>query len=127
MVKKGLYRGFSTVSYEINKNFKILDITTVKTDLLNHIFTRRGDRVMMPDFGTSIPDLTFEPIDEFTMETLRSDLEDVFEYDPRVELIDLNIIPDEDNNTINATATLKYIELNLVDDLNIHIEFRESF
>lgn len=125
MAKVGLYKGFSSVSFDVKKTFKIYDIECVKADLLNHIFTRKGERVMMPDFGTGIPDLTFEPIDEITISSLREELTYVFDYDPRVELLNLVINTNIDENSIDATATLRYVELDLVDNLNINIEFRE--
>lgn len=90
---RGLYRGFSSFEYEQKKTFKINDLQLVKLDLLNHIFTRKGDRVMMPTFGTRIPDLTFEPLDDVTLDILRNDLLEVFRFDPRVSVLDLVITP----------------------------------
>jgi len=127
MAKKGLYKGFSTVSYEMNKSFILYDIDVVKTDILNHIFTRKGDRIMMPEFGTTIPDLVFEPIDNITLETIREELETVFNYDPRVSVINLQITPKEDENRIDVTAILQYIELDVVDNFYFNIEFRNAF
>lgn len=120
---RGLYRGFSSYEYERNKTFKINDLNLVKLDLLNHIYTRRGERVMMPTFGTRIPDLPFEPLDDITLEILRNDLLEVFNFDPRVEVLDLIITPDFDGNSVTAAARLLYIELNLIDDLNLNIVF----
>lgn len=122
-MKKGLYRGYSSHEYVANKTFSIIDVELVKLDLLNHIFTRRGDRVMMPTFGTRIPDLAFEPLDEFTLEIIEEDLRAVFDFDPRVQLIELNIIPDYDNNAVTAAAKLLYVELNLTGNLDINITF----
>jgi phage baseplate assembly protein W len=78
---------------------------------------------MMPNFGTQIPDLAFEPLDEITLDILRSDLEYVFKYDPRVELLSLVITPFYDDNAVLAQATLRYIELNLTGTLEFNIEF----
>jgi len=119
----GLYKGYSSFEYEKNKTFSLTDLELVKMDLLNHIFTRRGERVMMPTFGTRIPDLAFEPLDEITIGILREDLETVINFDPRVELLQLEIVPDEDRNTVVASARLLYIELNLIDNLNLNIIF----
>lgn len=120
----GLYRGYSSHEYLPRKTFKIQDIELVKLDLLNHIFTRRGERVMMPGFGTRIPDLAFEPLDGVTLSILEEDLRLVFKFDPRVDLLDLIITPLYDQNAITAAARLLYIELNTVDtlDLNITVE-----
>jgi hypothetical protein len=50
-------------------------------------------------------------------------LEDIIKYDPRVKLLDLQIVPDFDENIVLAYAKLQYIELNVIDTLDIHIEF----
>jgi phage baseplate assembly protein W len=120
---KGLYRGYSSHEYDKNRSLKINDVELVKLDLLNHIFTRRGERVMMPTFGTRIPDLPFEPMDSITLDILRNDLLEVFNFDPRVKVLDLRITPNPDENSILATARLLYIELNLIDNLDLNIIF----
>lgn len=122
---KGLYKGFSTFEFDDNKRFQITDMECVKMNLLNHIFTRRGERVMMPSFGTLIPDIVFEPLDEETVETVSEELQYVFEYDPRVVVLNLNVQPNYDLNRIDVQATLQYLELNQVDDMNLNIEFQE--
>lgn len=122
----GLYKGYSSHEYVPNKTLSIQDIELVKLDLLNHIFTRRGERVMMPAFGTRIPDLAFEPLDSITMGILEEDLRTVFNFDPRVDLISLVIVPLYDNNSVTAAAKLLYIELNMVDTLELNIVFESS-
>lgn len=123
VTREGLYRGYSSFEYEATGSFQIIDIECVKMDLLNHIFTRRGERVHQPRFGTIIPDLVFEPLDEETIDTLESELTFVFEYDPRVELLDLQIIENPDGNSVTASVRLRYIELDTVDLMNLNIEF----
>ena len=123
---KGLYRGYSSYEYQNNKTFSVTDIELVKLDLLNHIFTRKGDRVMMPNFGTRIPDLAFEPMDGITLGMLEEDLRAVFEFDPRVELLALTIVPIYDSNTVIASAKLLYVELNMQGSLDINITFEGS-
>lgn len=126
MARRNIYRGFSSFEYEANGVFKIVDVELVKLDLLNHIFTRRGERVMLPTFGTIIPDLTFEPLDEETIELLDSELREVFDFDPRVELLDMSLVPDFDNNTLTAQALLRYIELDTTDLMNLNIQFDQG-
>jgi len=121
--QNGLYRGFSSFEFENTGSFKINDIELIKLDLLNHIFTRRGERVMMPTFGTIIPDLVFEPLDEETLDQLESELRLVFDYDPRVELLDLVVTPNIDSNAVTAAARLLCIELDTVELMNLNIEF----
>lgn len=117
-----IYKGFSTKNWRANRSFSVTDIEAVKIDLLNHIFTIKGERVHMPNFGTSIPLLTFEQNDEITRDIIHRDLTDVFEYDPRVQLIALNIMTLPDNNAIIAIADLHYLEFNVTEPLRIEIE-----
>lgn len=119
----GLYRGFSSHEYQTKKMFGIKDLELVKLDLLNHIFTRRGERVMMPTFGTRIPDVAFEPLDEVTLMIIEEDLRLVFNFDPRVKLVELTVTPNYDENSVVASATLYYVELDMTDRLDINIVF----
>ena len=81
---------------------------------------------MMPNFGTRIPDLAFEPMDQITLSILEEDLRAVFAFDPRVQLLGLNIIPLYDTNTVIASAKLMYIELDMQGNLDINITFEGS-
>lgn len=119
-----IYKGFSTANWLDNKTLIISDIEAIKHDLQNHIFTRLGERVMQPGFGTRIPDMAFEPNDEETLKIIRDDVLKVIEYDPRVELISLEVLPIPDNNTIIVLATLLYIEFSVEGELRIDVKSR---
>lgn len=118
-----IYKGFSTKQYQHNKNFVMTDIELVKEDLLNHIFTRKGERVRMANFGTIIPDLVFEPLTDVIVGLVESELRRVFEYDPRVELVDMVVIPLVAEGAIIALVDLNYVELREADRLSLRIEF----
>lgn len=120
---KGLYRGYSSHEYQVRKTFSVTDIELVKLDILSHIYTRRGERVMMSTWGTRIPDLAFEPMDDITLTILEEDLRAVIAFEPRVQLLELQVTPLYDQNTAVARARLLYIELNMVDNLDLNIVF----
>lgn len=119
---KSIYRGFSTAGWADRKTFSITNIELVKRDLLNHIYTLKGTRVMMPNFGTRIPMLAFEPNDEETRIVIEKDLREVFNYDPRVRLMGLSVLNLVDNNAIVALADLLYIEFDVRDTLRIEVQ-----
>ena len=121
--RNGLYRGYSSFEFESTGSFKINDVELIKLDLLNHIFTRRGERVMMPRFGTVIPDLVFEPLDSTTTEILEDELRSVFEFDPRVEIVKFQLIVDEGTHSVTLDAQLFYVELDIVDNFELNIVF----
>jgi phage baseplate assembly protein W len=122
-MQKNLYRGYNSWEFEKKKSFKLNDIELVKSDLINHIYTKKGERVMMPDWGTQIPEMVFEPLNEKTVDIVYDELEYVFDYDPRVETKKLEVTPNYTTNSIRANALLWYIELNISDNLELNIEF----
>jgi len=123
MARSNIYRGYSSFEFQKNKSFRLTDISLVKMDILNHIFTRKGERVMLPNFGTIIPDLVFEPLDEETLDVLQDELEAVIEYDPRLELISLVVDPQYDQNAVTVAIKVFYIELNMDEVIELRLEF----
>jgi len=89
------------------------------------MFTERGSRVMMPTFGTIIKELTFEPLDTDTLDELHSEVKSVLDYDPRIKILKLVIVPDYDTNSVVVEAILNYIELDTVDEFNLNIQFED--
>ena len=61
-----IYKGFSTVN-KIRAPYTLTDAELVKTDLLNELNTRQGERVMRPTFGTRIFDILMNPLDEYVV------------------------------------------------------------
>ena len=126
MIARNLYRGYSSKEFRHKKQFRLNDFDLVRQDLLNHLYTRKGERVMMPQFGTRLPDMLFEPLDEDTVDVVRQDITAVIEFDPRVRALDLQIIPDYDNGSINVLADLYYVELNMSNRLTLNLVFGDS-
>ena len=118
--QKSIYVG-GTFDTDLGSGFRRTGIELVKKDLLYHIFTRRGDRVMMPEFGTDIQDMVFEPNDPITQNRILSEIQAVIDHDPRVELIRTILDVDEDNYKISVEVVLRFIELEIVDTLNLDI------
>jgi len=120
-----VYKGFSSYQFEENKQFIQTDLELVKTDIIAHIFTMKGSRVMMPTFGTLIPEILFEPLDDITTELIEDELRAVFDYDPRVELVSFDLNVDADNSYVTAYARLFYVELNRDDTIELNLQFEQ--
>ena len=123
MAKKDIYRGLSFRNFSKNKSIKLYDIELVKKDILNNIFTRRGERVKMFMYGTRIPDLVFEPLDEVALNVIEEDLRSVVASEPRVSLVDLRIVPLFDRSVVICSLVLYYLELDFTDTLSVNITF----
>ncbi len=114
-----IYRGFSSTVFTSKKRFLQTNQEAVTQDLLNEINTGLGERPMMPDFGTRIPLLAFEPLDELTTGIVEADLRKVIGNEPRVALNDLNVLAFPENNAIVAIVDLTYVELNQRETLRL--------
>lgn len=119
------YKGFSTRRYEDKGgSLALYNVDCIQEDLMNELFTIRGERINMPTYGTRIPLLVFEPNDTETEDILREDVTTVIKHDPRVELLALDIIVAKDRNALIASAKVRYIEFNVVKDLYIEVNSR---
>lgn len=125
IVSNDNYKGFSSKQFERNKSYKLTNVQLVNEDLKNHIFTRRGERIRMPTFGTQIPELVYEPLDEYTVAIINDELRMVFEYDPRVRLLDMRVVPVPSEGYIYVVADLEYVYLNVIDRLDLRIDLEE--
>ena len=80
-----IYRGFSSNNPNARSGV-LYDADLIKQDIYNHFMTTKGERVMLPDFGSIIWNYLYEPLDEQTKEAIRLDAEDIVGQDPRVVL-----------------------------------------
>ena len=95
-------------------------VDLIKQDLMNHFYTRKGERVMDPEFGSIIWDLLYEPIDESTKEDLVEDCKTIIASDPRVQLIDL--ILDDVGNGIRVDIQLNVLPFNQQASMQVNFE-----
>ena len=111
-----MYKGYSTLDSEFT-GVKLDDIELVKRDLLNHFGIRRGEKLMNPSFGTSIHDLIMDPLTEDTKNLLLDEIQQVIDYDPRVELQELLVDEIPQGNGIQAQVSLLYVQQNQTETL----------
>ena len=63
------------------------------------LLTNKGERPFQPDLGCDIRRSLFEPLDYATSGLIRSQILDVLgKYEPRIEVDDIRVSPDEQNN-----------------------------
>jgi phage baseplate assembly protein W len=116
---KVLYKGFSTHNYSsLGGTFSVTDKDLVNLDILSHLYTETDERVMMPGFGTDIPNKPFEPLTNDLIEDVYDDITRVVDYDPRVKRITVSVVPYHDANALVCSVSLLYIELNDTDSFD---------
>jgi|TARA_B100001964_G_scaffold19216_1_gene19605 phage baseplate assembly protein W len=124
MLTDASFIGFSTVG-RIKPPYTLIDFDLVKVDLLNHFNTRKGERVMLPEFGTIIYDLLMDPLDDMTKDLIREDVIRIIKSDPRVEMVDL--IMTELDRVILLEVELLYLPNGVTETIAIqfNIELQE--
>jgi phage baseplate assembly protein W len=67
--------------------------------VLQLIFTPKGQKLRDPEFGTNLIKFLFNPIDNNTLEDIKSEItSQITKYVPSVEFRDLSIYSEEENN-----------------------------
>lgn len=82
-----------------------------KTNLRNLLLTRKGERILQPDFGTGLDELLFEPMDnEFEKNIQNAVIESVSYWLPYITIEEIEIdMSDEmkDRHTANMIITFR--------------------
>lgn len=103
------FRGYSSIGTTFLKPVRF-DMDLAKQDLLNHFNTRKGERVMMPTFGSIIWEMLFEPLDEKTISLIETDVRTIIGNDPRWALQDVTV--SEGPNALNLEVIVTYVPSN---------------
>tara|TARA_B100001057_G_scaffold308987_2_gene309054 strand:- start:5788 stop:6159 length:372 start_codon:yes stop_codon:yes gene_type:complete len=109
-----IFKGFSTVD-KVRAPYSLFDQELVKRDLLNEFNTRKGERLMKPNFGCIVWDLLMNPEDSITEEEIREDIQRICDKDPRVKVLDIILYTAD--HTVRAEVQLKYVQSNTEDIL----------
>lgn len=91
------------------------------------LHTRKGERVMLPEFGSNIQEILFEPIDMHTALDLEMEIKDAIErWEPRAIIDAVIIIPLYDRNAYDCS--IRFHIRNLEGDLQeMRLQFYNSY
>jgi phage baseplate assembly protein W len=98
--------GFSTINKRTGTAV-LQDKELAKRDLLNHFYTRRGERLGEPEFGSILPELVFEQFDQLVIDAADDDVRNIIGLDPRWKLRDYDI--SAENHSLTITVQLEYV------------------
>lgn len=113
MATKPTYIGMSTV----NKVGPLYNISLINQDLLNHIHTRKGEKLMDPEYGSIVWDLLFENKSPSIISQIQADLTTIIGQEPRVKLQQMEIAEQEHGYV--AIITLEYVTFKTVGQLKV--------
>jgi phage baseplate assembly protein W len=96
------YKGFSTVD-ENSQSTRLYDFDLIQQDIINIFQTKKGERVMNPDFGTIIWGLIYEPFTDDVKQLISEDITRILNSDPRATPTQILITEAEYGMIVEAT------------------------
>ena len=109
-------QSFKDVSMSFKVNPLNNDLVALKNanaiarSVRNIILTSPGEKFFNPDFGSNVSKLLFENLDEVTALAIRDEIETAINnYEPRVSLIDVEVTPNFDENSLDAKIKYRIV------------------
>ena len=113
-------KGFKDLSLSFKLNPINLDLIAIKNEtaiarsIRNLVLTYPGERFFNPYLGSKVSRSLFENMDVGTASIIKEEIQLTIEnYEPRVKVIKVEVIPDFDNNNYNVTVTYDIIGIEL--------------
>lgn len=92
---------------------------TYKSDLLLLLFTEKGERYYMPDYGTNLLRYIFEPNDDATRNDIVDDLKrTVSKYMPNITIdsVDINVSNEDESTLIDRGEVILDVKFTYNED-----------
>ena len=88
--------------------------TAISRSVRNLVLTKQGERVFNPILGSQVSALLFENIDKLTASAIADEIRITIDnFEPRVELTEVDVFPDYDNSEFNVTIRYKIIGIDV--------------
>ena len=109
-------QGFKDISMTFQSNPLNGDLIAIKNEnaiarsIRNIVFTLPGEKFFDPEFGSQISKTLFENIDNISASSIRDEIrQSITNYEPRVNLIDVDVHPDFDNQSYDVIINYEII------------------
>ena len=113
-------QGFKDISMSFQANPLNNDLIGLKNEnaiarsVKNIVFTVPGEKFFDEDFGSEISASLFENMSDISASAIEDQIRlSIENYEPRVELIDVQAIPNYDNNQFDAVVTYEIIGMDI--------------
>ena len=94
--------GRSGINQLFNKTYNTKD--QIKSNFINLLLTNKGERILNPEFGSSLRQLLFENITPITEENIKDAIiSSANIYLPEIQVVNITLNNEYDSNTINIT------------------------
>ena len=110
MPQQRVKRKFKDISMSFEKNplnddlISLSNTSAIARSIRNIVFTSPGEKFFNPDFGSRISESLFENVDEVSALAIEDEIKSsIINFEPRVNLSFVNVIPNPDDNEMNVT------------------------
>lgn len=116
-----LSRGFKDISMSFQVNplnndlISINNETAIARSVRNLIFTLPGERFFNENLGSRVSQTLFENMDEISASVIKDEITNTINnYEPRVDLISVDVSPNYDNNEFNVTINYYIVGIDVL-------------
>ena len=109
MPQERISRQFKDLSMSFKTNplnddlIGLKNTNAIARSLKNIVFTQPGEKFFDPDFGSRISESLFENVDDVSALAIEDEIRSsIINFEPRVNLLDVNVNPNVDDNEMNV-------------------------
>ncbi len=113
-------KGFKDLSMSFKFNPLSGDLIALKNEnaiaraVRNIVLTTPGEKLFDPDFGSSVGEILFENVDDITAVSIQDEIRNCLNnYEPRVDLVDVNVDPNFDENQFDVKITYRIVGIDI--------------
>ena len=93
---------------------------SIKNNIINYFLTNPGEHYLNPTFGAGLRNFVFEQINDDNLDFLKEDVETKLgDFFPNIKIISLNVLRNDDFNTISIKLNYVIPNTNINDTINI--------
>ena len=122
-------RSFKDVNISFAKNAVTKDTAVVKNEnaikqaIKNLVLTRPGEKHFQPEIGSEVYTLLFEPLDDFTAETIQDEIINTINgNEDRVSLESVICEVDEERNGFQVEIRYRIVGIPLVEQISFVLQ-----
>jgi phage baseplate assembly protein W len=96
------------------------DILAVKNSVRNILTTKKGEKILAPEFGSSLEQYLFEPVSEVYARMIGQEiLNDIENFEPRIRVQKIKVVPQPDENQYQILVVYSFLDITKENVLNI--------
>ena len=120
MPQQRVSQSFKDISMSFETNplnddlIALKNTSAIARSLRNIVFTQPGEKFFQPEFGSRVTESLFDIADEVSASAIRDEIRSsIINYEPRVKLLDVTVIPNPRENEMNVTIEYEIVGLDI--------------